>query len=89
MAPQLGHQGTQHLINSFQFSPHSDHDPCKNCGPNYEMARGVESSRTRCEIPDEVFAILSGLKTNKPTKPVWSIYKTRKGYGLKLFWKFY
>ena len=50
-------------------------------------ARGVESSRTGCEIPEEVFTILSSLNVCKFTKPVWNLYKTGKGYGLKLFWK--
>ena len=40
-----------------------------------------------CEITDEVFAILSGLNIYKPIKPVWQLYKTGKGYGLKLYWR--
>ena len=50
-------------------------------------ARGAESSHTGCEIPEEVFTILSSLNVCKFTKPVWNLYRMGKGYGLKLFWK--
>ena len=41
-------------------------------------------SRTTSVIPEELEAIISSLKLGNPT---WTLHKTERGYGVKLFWK--
>ena len=42
-------------------------------------------SRTISVIPEEQEAII--ISSLKLSKPMWTLHKTEKGYGVKLFWK--
>ena len=55
-----------------------------NIRQNRSHVKGAELSSTTSIIPEELEAIISTLKLGKPT---WTLYKTEKGYGVKLFWK--